>query len=60
MNDDGTRPGSGDFEDPSLPLKVIMVFVADGGWHLQTVLVRVRAHAAEPCVPSARTAWVVP
>lgn len=42
MNDDGTSPASGDFEDPSRPLKVIMVFVADGGWHLQTVLVRVR------------------
>ncbi len=40
MNDSGDLPPIGDFEDPSLPLKVIMVFVADGGWHLQSVLLR--------------------
>jgi hypothetical protein len=36
----GDLPAVGDFEDPGLPLKVILVFVADGGWHLQSVLLR--------------------
>ena len=40
MNDSGDPPAVGDFEDPSLPLKVIMIFVADGGWHLHSVLLR--------------------
>lgn len=31
----------GAFDDPMLPLKVILVFRAEGGWHLQTVLCRV-------------------
>lgn len=33
--------GTGPFDDDSLPAKVLMVFVAEGGWHLQTVLHRV-------------------
>ena len=38
---------SGDFEDPTLPLKVIMVFVADAGWHL----IEAREPAAAACDP---------
>lgn len=30
----------GAFDDPTLPVKVILVFGADGGWHLRTVLRR--------------------